>query len=192
MTAQTQARKEHSFEPYIADKIRLTNALEDARCAQLQTYAKQFLDRVFPLARGSHRDVCSYLVYYQHLLAFFNDGSQSGLLNPGQFVALSGHKEAPTALVLKNGNDCHVELIINPQGEFGKRDPAAIDDIQVQTRDSSLPRLGSSAGHSNQHALWFSLLHSAVQTRASETPEPCYITKGNKEFTAKDGAIYRV
>lgn len=32
--------------------------------------AKQFLDRLFPLNSGSHQDVSSYVVYYQHLLAF--------------------------------------------------------------------------------------------------------------------------
>jgi len=38
---------------------------------QILNYSKAFLDKVFPLDQGSHNDVCSYVVYYQHLLAFF-------------------------------------------------------------------------------------------------------------------------
>ena len=57
--------------------------------------AKLFIDRLFPLSSGSHQDVSSYVVYYQHLLAFFADGSHSGLRQPKQFVAFNGTKDFP-------------------------------------------------------------------------------------------------
>ena len=34
--------------------------------------AKHFLDNTFPLAKGSHKEGCSYVVYYQQLLMFFS------------------------------------------------------------------------------------------------------------------------
>ncbi len=99
--------------------------------ADAMSYGKDFLDETFPLTTGSHRDVASYMVYYQHLLAVFSDGSSCGLKNPCQFVALSGHKSEPTSIVLKN-NGLHIEIAINRQGTNGSRDLAGIDDIQIE------------------------------------------------------------
>lgn len=95
-------------------------------------FAKQMLDEVFPLSKGKHEDVTSYLVYYNHLLAVFADGSQSGLKTPSQFVALSGHKETPTSVVLKN-NHLHVEIRFDANGTIGKYDPASINDILMES-----------------------------------------------------------
>lgn len=102
-----------------------------ARGRQVIFYAKDFLDRVFPLQRGSHHHVSSYLVYYQHLLAFFPDGSECGLQDPGQCVALCGHKDNPEAILLKN-NGLHVELVFDRNGSIGRDDCAHLQDIVVE------------------------------------------------------------
>lgn len=94
--------------------------------------AKAFLDEQFPLESGSHKDVKSYVVYYHHLLAFFNDGSQSGLVNPKHFVALCGHKCEPDSIVFKR-NNFHVEIAINKKGNIGVTDPAHVQDIRIET-----------------------------------------------------------
>jgi malate synthase len=94
--------------------------------------AKTFLDEQFPLESGSHKDVKSYVVYYHHLLAFFNDGSQSGLVDPKQFVALCGHKCEPNSIVFKR-NSFHVELVINKKGDIGSQDLANVQDIKIET-----------------------------------------------------------
>lgn len=69
------------------------------------------LNQHFALQNGSHEDVKQYVVYFCHLMAFFADGSHCGLEQPKQFVALSGHKEAPESIVLKEGN-VHIELVL--------------------------------------------------------------------------------
>ena len=124
------------------------------------------MDKTFPLQQGSHKDVSSYVVYYQQLLAFFADGSTSGLQNPAQFVALAGHRETPNSLVLHN-NGRHVELILNRKGNNGSQDQAGIDDIQLQT--------------SEPHCVWFSMV-SGRQVSC------CH--KSDKQFTCKDGGAY--
>ena len=48
--------------------------LTDQTC-QKMTLAKQYLDEHCPLDQGSHTQVTHYLVYYNHLMAFFADGS---------------------------------------------------------------------------------------------------------------------
>ena len=76
------------FDSFINEEVSILNGLNEKRVKELMTYSKSFLDKVFPLEQGSHQDVSSYVIYYKHLLAFFPDGSKSGLAIPNQFVAL--------------------------------------------------------------------------------------------------------
>jgi malate synthase len=101
------------------------------RGREVINFAREFLDETFPLNHGSHKDVTGYSLYYQHLLAYFADGSCTGLAKPSQFVALSGQPTQPTSVVLNN-NGLHVEIIINKSGVIGKDDMAGIDDIRVE------------------------------------------------------------
>ncbi|WMO13241.1 hypothetical protein [Pseudoalteromonas piscicida] len=43
--------------------------------AQQSMLAKQYLDEQCPLEFGSHMEVTDYVVYYNHLLAFFANGT---------------------------------------------------------------------------------------------------------------------
>jgi malate synthase len=99
--------------------------------------AKDFLDEVFPLESGSHKDVISYVVYYHHLLAFFQDGSQTGLQQPCQLVAVNGQRSEPEAVLLKN-NGLHVEVQFDRNGKNGVKDPANINDILVESALSTI------------------------------------------------------
>ena len=140
--------------------------------------AKQFLDRLFPLNSGSHQDVSSYVVYYQHLLAFFADGSHSGLRQPKQFVAFNGTKDAPCAIVLQDLG-CHVELSFDRSGMIGARDVANLEDIQIGTSLNMVVGTPESRSAASRH--WLSLLHAGMSS-ANDTQD--------KLFTAKDGSYY--
>ncbi len=101
------------------------------------TESKAYLDKHFALASGSHTDVKNYVVYYHHLLAFFEDGSQAGLVNPSQFVALCGHKCSPDSVVLQQfSGGLHLEIMFDRNGERGANDSAGIQDILVETNDA--------------------------------------------------------
>ncbi|MFT6926384.1 MAG: malate synthase [Psychromonas sp.] len=123
---------------YGTDVIQKTGALKPgakfnvARGQRVIKLAKDFLDEVFPLESGSHHDVLSYLVYYQHLLAFFPDGSKTGLKIPSQFIALDGSKTDPSYLLLKN-NGLHIGIVIDRHGKIGCSDLSGIDDIQIES-----------------------------------------------------------
>lgn len=170
---------DHSIYNFIKQVMPMTHtngntALEQHNHSEATAYAKQVLDQHFPLSNGSHQDVCSYVVYYKQLLAFFADGSQSGLAEPKQFVALTGHKCEPTSLVLKN-NGFHVEVSINRRGEHGCNDLAGIDDVQVE---ATLMTIVNSQQAPSQRS-WTSLVSGQAGSR-------------NKQFTSKDGAEYEV
>lgn len=75
----------------------------------------KMLDQVFPLFKGSHTDVASYLVYYDHLLAMFTDGSSTGLKTPSQLLDYSGHKTNPTSIIL-GCQALSIEVELTPEG----------------------------------------------------------------------------
>jgi malate synthase len=160
--------------------------------------AKDFLDEQFPLATGSHHEVTSYLVYYQHLLAFLADGTECGLQNPCQFVAFDGSKTAPSYLLLKN-NGLHVGLHIDRTGRIGANDKAGVDDIQMESAlttimdfEDSVSTVDSSdkvAAYRN----WLGLMQGNLEATFTKDNQP--VTRKlnyDRNFTAKCGESYRV
>lgn len=152
--------------------------ITDQTC-QKMTLAKQYLDEHCPLDQGSHTQVTHYLVYYNHLMAFFADGSHCGLQQPKQFVALCGHRDDPTAILLKKKDDLHIEITFNRRGDTGQIDMANIDDIQMETQ---LSTVDNKSGGTELKRLWISFLtgieYSIVRNGQS------------KAYTAKDGSEY--
>ncbi|MCB5160886.1 malate synthase G [Marinomonas algarum] len=128
---------------YGTDVIAKTDGLETdkgynpARGDAVIAKAKAFLDETFPLETGSHQDVSSYMVYYNHLLAFFEDGSQAGLKQPNQLVGVNGQRSEPEAVLLKN-NGLHVEIQFDRNGPNGSKDKANINDIVVESALSTI------------------------------------------------------
>lgn len=176
------------------DGLRIGKKHNQARGNRVIAFAKDFLDDTFPLDKGSHNDVTSYLVYYQHLLACFDDGSTVGLKNPSQFVALCGHKEQPTDIVLKN-NGLHVVLEIDRNGMNGSKDLAGIDDIQVESALTSIMDLAQSDSTTNNkvqaYRNWMGLMRGSLHAEFDKDGE--HIDRQlirDKRFTCKDGDDY--
>lgn len=149
---------------------------------------KAYLDEHFPLTNGSHAQVKSYVVYYHHLLAFFADGTQSGLDNPKQFVALCGHKCSPDSIILKQ-NDLHTEIVFDKQGTRGSKDLANIEDIRIENGITTLITFDKAeqANHArtDAYANLIALLTGQLKTDNGNTPCSSEIT-----FTNVDGDDY--
>jgi malate synthase len=110
---------------------------DDGAEANVQDDSKKYLDTHFALKSGSHSNVKNYVVYYHHLLAFLEDGSQSGLANPSKFVALCGHKHSPDSIVLKQSSmSLHTEILFDRKGQRGSSDNAGIQDILLETNNA--------------------------------------------------------
>jgi len=174
----SQTRSLSEFDQYITNEINIIESQQKQQQATLSSYAKGFLDKVFSLAQGSHQDVSSYVVYYQHILAFFADGTHTGLENPKQFIGLCGHREQPEAILLKE-NGRYVEITFDRNGTTGKLDLANIDDIQIET---------SQTNEDKNVRGWFSMIkdNNNVKLTAdgSALKNLCYETK---YFTDKVG-----
>lgn len=117
--------------------LKTSKGYNPARGDAVIAKAKDFLDETFPLEFGSHKDVISYVVYYHHLLAFFEDGRQTGLQQPCQLVAVNGQRSDPEAILLKN-NGLHVEIQFDRNGFNGVNDKANINDIVIESALSTI------------------------------------------------------
>jgi len=162
MTAQT-----NRIDPMIQPQIDAISALTDAHLLQVLDYSKAVLDKLVPLEHGSHQQVQNYVVYYQHLLAFFADGSSTGLQNPAQFQAFCGRRDNPDSLVFRQGERL-LEISLCRSGIRGRRDAAGIDDVELQLDAQN----------------WFSIIDGEMRSgRRGCRGQLCY--------TAKDGSDIR-
>jgi len=178
--------------------LKVSRKHNPARTKHVITYAKNFLDEVFPLYSGSHHDVASYQVYYQHLHVFFPDGSSSGLKNSIQFVAYSGSKSDPGAIVLKK-NDLHIEIQIDRSSIVGASDLAGIDDIMIETSEATIMSFEVSSpdvSADDKINIYRHLLKSTFDVRDEEFSENTHktnlYTNKDKVFTARGGKNYRL
>jgi malate synthase len=102
------------------------------RGAEVVGWAKEFLDDVTPLNKGSHADVTLYAVTDGQLTAALLDGREARLANPVQFAGFAGDKTAPRSVLLRNHN-LHIEILINPHDSVGKDDPANVADVMLES-----------------------------------------------------------
>ncbi|MBC3764704.1 malate synthase G [Neptunicella marina] len=169
-----------------------------ARARHVIAYAKTFLDSHFALEHGSHQDVVSYVVYFQHLMAFFADGSHSGLKSPQQFVAYQGAKAQPETLLLKH-HGLHVELQINPQGDIGKTDLAGIDDIQLEAALTTIADGEDSVAAIDAedkievYQNWLGLMQGTLSCELDKNGKTQWRKlNADRCYTAQDGSDYRL
>jgi len=106
-------------------------AYNRVRGQQVIDYARQLLDEIVPLARGSHRDAQVYSVADLHLRVALADGTTTGLRDVEKFAGYQGEALAPSAILLKN-NGLHMEIAIDRGSFIGKDDPAGIKDIIME------------------------------------------------------------
>ncbi|BFM50984.1 malate synthase G [Marinomonas sp. THO17] len=189
---------------YGTDVIAKNNGLETdngynpARGEAVIKKAKAFLDEVFPLENGSHQNVSSYVVYYHHLLAFFEDGSQSGLKQACQLVAVNGQRSEPEAILLRN-HGLHVEIQFDRNGVNGAKDKANINDILVESALSTIIDCEDSVAAVDSedkievYRNWLGLMQGTLEASFKKDGEmQTRRMNPDKFFTDLDGQAYRL
>ncbi|MBM7634543.1 malate synthase G [Geomicrobium sediminis] len=94
-------------------------------------YAKSFLDQALPLQDGSHKDVTSYSISEQQIIATMAS-KQVPLKTPSQFVGFNGTEEDPSSLLFLNNNN-HLELQIDRNHPIGKSDLSGLKDVILES-----------------------------------------------------------
>ncbi len=114
------------------EKANKTSSYNPIRGKKVVSYAKNFLDKNFPLVKGSHVDVISYKISHNNLVIMLNDSSATEFKNRNQYVGFQGDIENPICILLKN-NNLHIEILIDRNGNIGSDDPAGINDIIIES-----------------------------------------------------------
>ena len=114
------------------DNANKTSSYNPTRGKKVVNYAKNFLDKNFPLANGSHNDVVSYKIVKNALIMTLSNSSTTEFKNINQYVGYQGDIETPNCILLKN-NNLHVELLIDKSGNIGANDSAGINDIIIES-----------------------------------------------------------
>ena len=103
----------------------LSQVYDVARGKRVISWAKDYLDKVVPLAHGSHSQVVSYQIKNNQLVP--------ALAFPEQYVGMNQNKdnEIIELFLIKNG--LHIIIKINSTGKIGSDDKANVDDIILES-----------------------------------------------------------
>ena len=112
-----------------AEKGKSYNSL---RGQHVVNYCREFLDKYFPLEKGSHKDTVSYVINDNSLQVTLSNDEKTKLKDKIKFVGYQGQLDNPLCILLKN-NNLHVEIIIDKSGVIGAKDPAGINDIIIES-----------------------------------------------------------
>ncbi|WP_117232428.1 hypothetical protein [Vibrio maerlii] len=181
MLTMDHTKNQNDKSAFIAQAVFAVESINAQQQTEKQTKAKQMLDQLFPLENGSHGEVTSYEIDYRHVQAYFADGTHSGLRNPGQFVAYTGHKCSPDSILFRDKSGTHMDVMFARCKGTGKPKHVEISDIEMETCTT----FGDMQGAMPAIRHWISL----VQGDEKGKPRAC---SGDKEFTAKNGEDYQL
>jgi malate synthase len=88
-------------------------------------YAKNFLDKTFPLHNISWKNISKISI------------DNLKLKNKNQLVGYNGTKDNPSSLLLKN-NNLHVDVVIDADSKIGSTDKAHINDVVIESAISTI------------------------------------------------------
>jgi malate synthase len=107
------------------DEATKSGSYNPQRGKKVIEYAKNFLDKIFPLSNDSWKNVSKISV------------SNLNLKNKNQLVGYNGSKDSPSSLLLKN-NNLHVDIIIDVKSKIGSTDKANISDVIIESAISTI------------------------------------------------------
>jgi malate synthase len=168
------------------------------RGAKVIEFARNWLDKTFPLENGSHHQAEQYQIINNQLCILLNDGSQTHLKSEVAYQGYQGSATAPEGILLKH-NGLHIELQFDADHPIGKTDKAHMKDIGVESALSTIIDCEDSVAavdaEDKVHVYrnWLGLMRGTLKEE---------ITKGDKtilrkmrpdrEYTNKNGTTFNL
>ncbi len=106
------------------------------RGEQVINYARDFLNKHFPINGISWREISGFEVHNGNL-KIRKDKDLFDLKQIEKFTGFRGEALKPTAVILNN-NNLHLEIIINPKAFSAAQDSAGISDIIIESAISTI------------------------------------------------------
>ena len=108
-----------------ADSAAKTGSYNPVRGNKVIEYARNFLDKNFPLINESWKNISK--ISLDNIL----------LENKEQLIGYNGTKEDPISVLLKN-NNLHVDIVIDAKSKIGSTDKAHISDVVLESAISTI------------------------------------------------------
>ena len=168
-------------------------AYNPVRGAKVVAKAAEFLDQTAPLAQGSYADVTSLALDSKQLLVSLNNGAQTGLANPAQFVGYNETSGQLSAILLRN-NNLHAEIQIDPSHPIGKAHPAGIKDVLLESAITTIQDCEDSVAAVDAedkvrvYSNWLGMMKGTLQTSFNKGGHEVVRTLNpDRNYTTPDG-----
>ena len=110
---------------------------DEARGALVIAWARDFLDRTFPLSSGGWSDVTGLAVENGVLVMPTGDGRSARLEGVGKLAGYQGDAAAPSTVALVN-HGLHVLIQVDRDHRIGRTDRAGIADVVLESAVSTI------------------------------------------------------
>jgi malate synthase len=110
--------------------------LDAGRARLVIAWARDFLDKVAPVAGGSHSRATGYRVEEGGLVIRTGQGDAK-LADPSCFAGWLGEPDAPTSILFRH-NGLHVQVVIDRTSPIGRTDDAGVSDVHIEAALSAI------------------------------------------------------
>ena len=171
-----------------------TNAIGDlplsavynaARGKRVIAWTKDYLDRVVPLAQGSHAKVDRYKI--------INDELAPALAYPEQYVGMNQNDKGELTEIFLQKNGLHIIIKVDARGKIGAVDTADVDDISLESAVSVIMDCEDSvavvdaADKVLAYKNWLGLMRGDLRERVTKSDKTFNRVLNNDLFYTKSG-----
>jgi malate synthase len=163
------------------------------RGAKVIAFVRDFLDRYFALAEGSHRDAVHYDAGGGGLNVKLKSGQTTRLKDSAAFGGFQGERGSPSVLLLQH-HGLHVELHIDRAHYIGRDDPAGISDVVLESAITTIQDCEDSVAAVDAedkihvYRNWLGLMKGGLEARVEKGSDP--ITRrlnADRQYQTPDG-----
>ena len=171
-----------------------TNAIGDlplsavynaARGKRVIAWTKDYLDRVVPLAQGSHAKVDRYKI--------INDELAPALAYPEQYVGMNQNDKGELTEIFLQKNGLHIIIKVDARGKIGAVDTADVDDISLESAVSVIMDCEDSVAAVDAadkvlaYKNWLGLMRGDLKERVTKSDKTFDRLLNNDLFYTKSG-----
>ena len=156
------------------------------------------LDKIVPLASGSHADAVSYATIQtgsRYELAVRTEAGTMGLRNPGQFVGFQGSGGEEPDCVLLRHNGLHIEIHIDRQHDVGAVHAAGVKDVVLESAITTIQDCEDSVSavdaddKTDVYRNWLGLMNASLEESFEKGGEVIRrVLESDRAYTSAEGA----
>ncbi|MAH88991.1 MAG: malate synthase G [Pelagibacterales bacterium] len=110
---------------------------DELRGSEVISYARNYLDRVFPLNNYSWSDISKIEIISNSIKITGKDNNEYTLINDSHYLGHRYNNNILSEIVLEK-NNLKIRILINKEDAIGKNDPADIADIILESAISTI------------------------------------------------------